>query len=284
MAVTAAILIPTLITSSLNEVNHGEYGIAYNTYTKVVDYDKLYDEGRYYLSIPSKFFRFQRTVQSLYLTKDSAVGDNRILCFSSEGLGMILGITVQYQINRDQMFEIFREFGGEETYLDYLENLVRETIMNNCPKFNGSDYYHIRGVVEQHLENCTKEMVIAKNAKSTIILIQLSSVNHPLSYDSVNEAKQKLLQTQLTLLTQREENINDALTSLYTTQASVNISLIDANSQKQSLISKAQELSEVEDNKWKKKISNFNGYTNEEIIEQLQYMVKSTKPNIIWQG
>ena len=282
LTVIAIILIPTLIMKSLNELNHDQYGIAYNKYSREID-NKLYDEGRYYLPIPSEFFTFTKIVQSLYLIRNGDT-DNRIMCLSKEGLEMRLGVTVQYQINKDDVFEIFQKFGKDEYHLDYFEHLIRQVIKDNCPIFTGSDYYHIRSTVEHYLEGKIKQMALTKSSGATIILIQLTSVNHPASYDAVNELKQQILQEKQTLLIQRNESMANALTELLTTQAQAEIKLMTAESTRTSLISNAYELSQVETNKWTQRVNNFRNLDAESIIKHLEYIITSTKQNIIWQN
>jgi len=277
LCTTIILMVIILLLISLTSLNYDEFGIAYNRLSKSID-DEVYEEGRHFLSIPSLFIIYKRTVQSISWGKDS-----RITCYSSEGLELTMEIKVQFQITKDKLLNIFHRFGKEEQYINFLHNFIKYNIINQCGNFYAQQYYFNRSVIEKNLESNMKTLANINDLGSEIILLQLIAVSHPGEYNSINEDKQKLLQDRLKFIRQREEQINKEITEYLKIEKTIEILMIDSYGQANSTVIVAQKMAEAETNKWRTRQIVFGKYRDQpgELISFLKYFMIRSKDNLI---
>ena len=279
------ILTISLTVASFKKVHHDEFAIAYNPLTHSVDKSKIYKEGRYFLVLPSYFFKYKRTITSIEFS------DNEdIQCLTKEGLNMFLSITVQYQIIEDKLFDIFEIYGKEEYWIKYLILKTKSTIKDTCGNFTGEDFFFNRGIIESNFTYALTQMYLLDYIEATIGFVQLKNVKHPPSYEVKNQEKQTIEQEKDRALSNREQQITVRTTKLLTQIKDNEIILIRANATAQSEIIKKTEQAKAIFAKYQERAISFstikyklsNGTNNNEIIETfIKYLTIITQQNII---
>jgi len=278
--IIAITLILSLVLSSLNSINYDEYGIKYNTISRYIDYDKIYEEGLHVEDPDTKMFKYIRTIQSLNMTEDAVLD-----CMTYEGLEMRLDITFKYQIQKNDLFDIFNDFAEEEYYTKFLKKFSRSVMKNVCPYFTGEDFFFKRGEIEialgEELDKIFNEEDndIYSNYKS----VQLRNVEHPERYKNANEEKQRVIQEADRAIKEREEKLTKEETILLTTIEDAEIKLIQANATSNAIIAEAEHIASAKYIKWKERadafviIKNSLGYTSgEEFLSYLKYIIISS--------
>ena len=272
----AALLTIILVPASLRDVEFDELAVHYDDLTKIVDKNKVLEEGRHVLLPQSKLFKFKRTLQTIDLS-----GENEINCLTKEGLNMALDITTQYQIIKEKLFDIFEEYGEEEYWVTYVRSVTRDTIKDVCSEFTGEDFFFRRGDIEQQMSQQLVSAYSQSNAYATSELVQLRNVMHPSSYEKANQGKQETEQEKDRVLSEREQKLTDIQTELLKAEADAEIKLTRAQGQADAKISEANELAKAEIRKWQERASAYDSVkqqlgdnvTNLELInEYLKYV------------
>lgn len=243
--VTALLIIIIVVVVSIQDVENDEIAIRYNTMTKSVHTDRIYGEGRYILEPTTTMFKYKRTLQNIDMT-----GDGVLRCLTQEGLDMDLDITTQYQIDADELFNIFRLHGKEEQYRSYLISVTRNAIKDVCPMFTGEDFFNRRGQIQEAFQTELMHAYNVSDAYATIEQVQVRNVNHPDAYEEANQAKESVSQERDRVLAQREQQITDANTQLAKAQLDADIILIQAGATAESNIIAANEQAKIEHTKW----------------------------------
>eukprot|EP01083_Nonionella_stella_P200974 735512_1 len=92
-----------LIPVSLKSVEHDEYAIRYDDLSKKL-YPDVYLEGKYLFTPQTKMFKYSGLVQKMSI---------ELPCLTSNGIAVQLYVDIQYQIQKNQVFNAFTAFGEE---------------------------------------------------------------------------------------------------------------------------------------------------------------------------
>jgi len=278
------LLIIILIPTSIADIAQTEIAIEYGRLDREITTDRVFTEGRYYNSLLHTFFRFNRTLQTLDLS-----GEVQIECLSSEGLDMRLDITTQYQINPDNLVDIFREYGLEENYVPYLNSITRDGIKDVCSNFTGQDFFLRRGEIETAITDALVIVYQESNSYSTSQLVQLRNVMHPSTYDQANREIQQIEQELDRLARERVEFLTRATTELLAAEENAEILRIQSEAEAGAIIVEADQLALAETELWTRRAqglqsirNGLNDTSDQAILDYLRYdaIIQQTQPII----
>jgi len=236
---------------------------------RIVNPDVL-TEGRYIRPPSTKLFKYKRTLQSINLA-----GADNVWCLTSEGLNMQLDVLSQYQIIKENVFDIFAEFGEEAKWNRTLSSLMSRVIIDVCANTSGENFYFNRGQVERDILASGKQAFIDAPAYATLELVQLTNVLHPPEYQEATREKQEVDQEQERLLSARQQNVTDVQTNLLKAAADAQIAYIRALGVVQATLVEANLAAQAEIQKWTQRTlalkavkEQLGNITNAELIDQ----------------
>ena len=268
----AVLLIVILIPVSIKQVEQTELAIEENTLTMQINKD-VKSEGRYLAKPESKFHKFQRILQPL-----AYLDGNEIHCKTNEGLNMILDINVQYQLQKENLVDLFYEYGTEEKHRKFIDSTTRSELKDVCTFFSGEDYYLKRGDIELSMAEGLEQVYNVSHTHADFALIQLRNIQHPKAYEDANRAKQQEQQKKEQKLRARNETLTRAKTDLKAAQVDARIKMIDANATANAVIGEAQAAAPAEIKSWEERTRAFfiirqgmgEGVTNDQFLDYVE--------------
>merc|ERR1719387_2015121 len=73
-------------------------GVRYNSFTKDVDYSRVFEPGRHFTGPLSTYILFPTTVQFMKL---------KLITRTNDGFPVTLGVTIEYQLKKDMVIKIY---------------------------------------------------------------------------------------------------------------------------------------------------------------------------------
>jgi len=213
-------------------INHDEYGIKYNKVSRKVDTSNIYTEGRIYVQPGETMFRYQRR----FVTVDFNEDENAVDCISIDGIYINLLLTFQYQIIRDELFDILFEWGQMGDYDNYITLLSRESIRQTCSYFTVNDFASARGTVEQQMQANLASDFNSSRAHAVGGLLQLKNVEYPSDYNNAILARQQAEQDLVNAVNERPNLLVQANTTLNVANYTAYQQIINAQAQAQAIL------------------------------------------------
>lgn len=166
-------------------VAQNEYGVVFNGYTMDIKKEVL-DQGKYALKFGEYMKTYPATIQYA-----SFENDNRIVCFTSDGMNVMIDIVVQYAYDKTKLIPVMLyDFDNEENYIAYYRANLHASIFASCANFNSDDYYTFRQAVEDNMFKNVIENINSSGIGINVILLQLTNVDFPSEFDEAIEKKQ----------------------------------------------------------------------------------------------
>lgn len=131
-------MIVTMVPASFQYVNYNEYALKRNSVTHTVDFDEVFEMGRYFWGLGKTTMTFPRN----FIFVDFG-GTNELSVFDAKGLEITLKSSFEYRINKDRLVDMYRTYGlGYEAQI---VNKARSIIKNKASqKYNVEDYFRDR--------------------------------------------------------------------------------------------------------------------------------------------
>lgn len=232
------VLASILIGIAVKKVENDEVALVYNTISKSFDYNQTpLQQGRYFLPIGTKLFKFKRTFQL-----KSLEGNDSVDCVTRDGLEVNLEVTFQYRIKQDKLTSLFLLTGEDFENLIELQTLA--AIRDTCGKWTSSDFYYQRQQVQDDIGQSVDtnlntiycdggflQLVNVKFDQSFVSAIQQVQVSSQDIIQALNERAQVITQAQ-TVLLQAEQTANIILIKA---RAEAQVRIIQANNEAQSI-------------------------------------------------
>ncbi|CAH6421355.1 Hypothetical protein UVM_LOCUS462 [uncultured virus] len=130
-----------MLVYSFSYVEWNEFALKKNTASNTVDYEHVYDNGRYFWGLGRSPVRFDNTLKTVRFG-DS--GD-AIVVFSEGGLELQIACGFQYRVIREELGQLYREYGM--TYAVQIESISLSILKNVAPAFTMQDYYQNRSEI-----------------------------------------------------------------------------------------------------------------------------------------
>lgn len=232
-----------LLGISVNKkVENNEYGIVYYSST-TMEFGDTYEQGIYSIPPGSELKIFIRTLQDVDLEP--------IVCYSSDKIVIILTVSVQYQLVKDNIIDIIlKKYGGNDNFKNILRSIVQNIIINRCGQYNAEDYYIKRAIIDQDMHQNLLNDINNNSIGATIEFFQLINIEFPEDFSDIINRKQVVIQNETTILNQRVSLLIAANTTLFQAQKIANITIETALNTAQINLKQAQVQSDVITTQW----------------------------------
>eukprot|EP01006_Ploeotia_vitrea_P047917 TRINITY_DN67176_c11_g9_i1.p1 TRINITY_DN67176_c11_g9~~TRINITY_DN67176_c11_g9_i1.p1 ORF type:complete len:310 (-),score=13.40 TRINITY_DN67176_c11_g9_i1:258-1187(-) len=134
------LLLVILLPLSFQYVERNTWAFKRNSLTNDVDTDTVYEAGRYFWGVGRGTVSFPSTFQHIEF-----VGKEGLTVFTETGLELLLDVSFQYRLQRDNLDKLFSDFG--RAYTAQIENVARASLRNEAPQFSIEQYITDRSAV-----------------------------------------------------------------------------------------------------------------------------------------
>ena len=212
VAIIAVIIFATM----WHSVEPTEYGLGYNSITKKISYDHVYDGGLYFLGPFKSFIKFPRTVINMEFSDRHGARGPPIDTRTYEGLALRLHVSFQYQLIREQIPDLYKltNIKYEETYL----RQAKKIILEEASKYTAPDYWLKRGEIGQHIE--TQLNLTLGGTHARVTAFQMLIIDLPATYE------ESIVQTQVQVQLRETKRFEQNAT---TTRESINVDRSEAD-------------------------------------------------------
>ena len=193
-----------LLVLSINRIEQNTFAIAYCKEQRTVS--DVNEDGLYTFCPDVTLFQYDRKFID---------NDMNINCYTKDGVIIELTLTTQYQLLKDELLDVFYEWGKQERIDDYIDIIIKDAIWNVCPVYNAIEFYNQRGQIEQHMITNITNVVDAANAHVKTGAVQLTNIKLPDKLMNQIHAKQIALEQVDIERNKRDQIIIDAETNKF---------------------------------------------------------------------
>lgn len=141
VSLVAVILICSMVPSSFYGVEYDQYALHRDKLYNKVDYDRVYENGNYFLGLNQEFITFPRN-----FNYESFSGKRALPVFSKDGLEFGFQCDYQWRINKSFIPNIHKQF--RLAYGQQVNNRVISTIKNIAISFTTEEFVTSRDLVD----------------------------------------------------------------------------------------------------------------------------------------
>jgi len=175
-----------------------EYGLNYSLLSRKIE-KKTYLPGRYWISPFNYFIRFPSTVTTIAFA-DSAMqldlgpgerGERELRSRTKDGLDVNIELSFQYQLKKDQLYDLYTTFGGWPDYHNVFVRLAIDRLTESATLFTSPQFFTERTQIGNEME---KQLLQDFKEKlfSTVFSFQLRTVGLPKAFeDAIQETEVK---------------------------------------------------------------------------------------------
>lgn len=205
LTVAGLIVMIVCLALAVQNIAQDEWGIEYNHVSRHVSTD-VKGPGRYVIDPASEFIKFKNTFVPWDLIID---------CWTADIIEVTLDIAVQTLYVHEELPAVIFEFGKEDDFLPYVENVLKRTLRESCSNFTALEYYTSRGAIQSDmLSRIENELPRLGTHITTGGFLQLRNIQLPTDFNSAVIAKQTAQQEILLALNQRDQSVTIANTLL----------------------------------------------------------------------
>lgn len=198
-----------LIPISIYDVSQEKYALRYDDLTKKVE-NKIYTEGKYLLTPETEMFYYNKVVKTLEFTD--------LVCLSNDGIYITMNIDVQYQLRKEELFDIFWEYGVEKSLRSLLSDIVLDSVRDVCGKYHALDFPDKRNEIQSDMQNTLTIDLNLTNSHTDIQYLQLVNYEFPSELNDAIDEKQIALQDIENANNEYDEKITQAETNYKTAE------------------------------------------------------------------
>lgn len=196
-------LIPgfVLIGTSVKSVHQTEWALDLNSITMHIDKKNVYEAGLHWIWTGHTFVRFPNTWQNVEFSTSE---DDLLHSRTSDGLPLTLGLSFQYTIQKDKLYDLYMTY--KDQYPNVLYNVASDIIGNLASEYTAYSFFNDKHKIAIHMEKAINtyledKMFMNVNALQ-IILIHLPTSFEDSILESINTKQnitkmEKLKQTNL---------------------------------------------------------------------------------------
>jgi len=274
-AAAITLLIIILFARSTYKIEQNQLAFTENQITANID--GPYTQGLYVWKPADRVVRFERIFQQKVMDVKSMTYDK---------LKFIATISFQYEYQPINIVPtIWMEFQNEDNYLLFFERNVTTSIITTCAKYNATDYYDSRGIVEKQMENDLVRNLNFPGSRfgAEIKGLQLKNIRFPIEFTRIIERRQIIDQDRVTAINARVSLLINANTTLLRSQQQASIIQTQADNAAQVIQTSANATAEIIWARWMRLVLGVqeniqrNNLTFEQAIAYLNQDTFSTK-------
>lgn len=175
---TSVIFIIVMVTSSYDTLEPEAMGLHYNTLEETVQDDngQAFKEGRYFLGLGSRFIKFPATVQTIEFTSPP------LQSRTSDGLGVRIEISFQYQLDPFTLLDLYKKFGDE--YGEIFTRISTNVLKVAATQYSASNFFSNRTTIGPLMEGELRQKFVDLGLNAKMPGFQLSSVHLPEDFEA----------------------------------------------------------------------------------------------------
>lgn len=169
-----------LLALSFDSIEPTEWGLVYNTWTKTVYADEIYEGGRYVIGFTNAFIAFPRVLKTIEFSDSGNSQGASLKTRTKEGLSLGLDISFQYELIKNEIPKLYElsNINFEQTFI----RIARDTILQEAGNHQAPEYWTTRtNIGQKMLEILNQEL---KSAHATCKSLQLMKITLPDSYEN----------------------------------------------------------------------------------------------------
>jgi len=203
-----------------------------------------YEQGFYLVKPADRILRFERIFQAETIT---------VPCMTNDKLKFAAKISFQYVFRRELIVPtILLEFKNLDNYMVFFFQNITNSIITTCAKWNATDYYDKRALVELQLENDLLHNVNNPDSRfgADIKALQLRDIRFPSEFNSIIVRRQIIDQESVTATNARVTALISANTRLLEAQRIAAIRATEASNQAHVILDQANTTAQVRYAEW----------------------------------
>lgn len=194
-----------LLALSIKDVAQDEWALNYGEVSRHVR-GSVMGPGRQTVQSDSKLYTYKNTFVSWDLNFD---------CWTLDGLDISLEIAIQTRYVSTEIEEIFFEFGTEDSFKPYVENVLKKLMRETCSNYTSFDYYNQRGNIQTDmLTRIETQLPRLGTHLTTGGFLQLKNIALPASFNQAILDKRSAEQDIQVAVNQRAQQLIIANTGL----------------------------------------------------------------------
>jgi regulator of protease activity HflC (stomatin/prohibitin superfamily) len=138
-----------LIACSFSVLNYNEVGLNHSTWFKVIE-NKTYGHGIHFIGLGHAFHRYEISLSTIEFSKDREATLPMIKCRTKDGLELDLEISLQYKVEKDNIYKIYTSYGENEKKI--LNRVILDTISDTSTLFTSNDFFTKRATIQNKMK------------------------------------------------------------------------------------------------------------------------------------
>mmetsp|Transcript_13120 Transcript_13120/g.22160 ORF Transcript_13120/g.22160 Transcript_13120/m.22160 type:complete len:200 (-) Transcript_13120:395-994(-) len=169
-----------LIGCSLSVLSYNEVGLNYSNWFKTVE-DKTYEHGIHFIGLGHGFQRYDIKLNTIEFSSAFDATLPMIKCRTKDGLELDLEASLQYKVDKENIFNIYTNYGTQEKAI--LTRVVIDVISDTSSQFSSADFFTNRTKIQIQMKKDLQERVL-ESTWHEIIFFQLRSLSLPDAFEN----------------------------------------------------------------------------------------------------
>jgi len=169
-----------ILALSWDTVEPTSWGLKYNSISKSITNETIYDGGRYLIWPFHSFLEFPRAIKTIEFSTRKGAQAQPLKTRTAEGLALGLHISFQYKLIPEQIPLLYamnnRDY--EATFI----RIARDTILQSAGSYEAPKYWETRSKIAIDMHKELNEQL--KAAHATCVYLQLLKIELPESYEN----------------------------------------------------------------------------------------------------
>lgn len=134
-----------LIACSFSVLNYNEVGLNYSTWFKVIE-NKTYEHGIHFIGLGHAFHRYEISLSTIEFSKDRGSTLPMIKCRTKDGLELDLEISLQYKVDKENIYKVYTTYGDNEKTI--LNRVILDVISDTSTLYTSNDFFTKRAQIQ----------------------------------------------------------------------------------------------------------------------------------------
>ncbi len=149
------VLVTGILAFSFGAIEPTEYGILYNSVSKQIDTQNVYEGGLQFVGIFNHIIAYPRTQITIEFSDSATAKQQALQTRTQEGLELVLYFAFSYQIEKSDIPKLYRL--AEQDYESLFEKIARNTIMLKAGDFAAPMYWQNRTYVGNQMQQALND-------------------------------------------------------------------------------------------------------------------------------
>jgi regulator of protease activity HflC (stomatin/prohibitin superfamily) len=168
-----------VVLSSFDTLEPTEWGLKYNSITKKLASDDVYEGGLYLLNPLNSFIVFPSTLQTIEFSDNRWAKGSALKTRTKEGLALSMSMSFQYRLLKNQLAALYSLTNAayEQTFV----RIARDVILQEAGNHEAPEYWMQRDLIGDRMLFVLNEEL--SKAYAEVVYVQMLFVDLPDSYE-----------------------------------------------------------------------------------------------------